>query len=280
MLRTKVGAWYAAVDYVRMTWRPQWDYGSLVHDLSKLCLVAGKGSSSEVVRAEPAAILQYHGWRWGKCFLGEAEQGLMLQASGLSAQYIIEARLTPDNISRLDLQVTVWMTEDTPNVAVDVARDAVEARERARGRRVAVRLIEGFGAGDTAYIGTRGKKAKFLRVYDKWRESGDSEYMNAWRWECELTDVHAVMAYWNIADTGNGPELIRRLVAGYFAERGLWVPGEDAGPALEPWRLPKDIGSDERRLRWLAAQVAPAIEKMLARGVDMADIKRALGLES
>lgn len=147
------------------------------------------------------------------------------------------------------------------------------------GRPYKVRLIDGFGDGDTVYIGARGKKSKFLRLYDKYLESNKDEmWKNAWRYEAELTDVHAVEAYNTIQDLEQSEHSIAFVLAGYYKERGIDLPVRPEAGLWPASKFQKRETDDERRLKWLKEQVGPVIDKMLMRGVSYDDIRQALGL--
>lgn len=270
--------WYASVDYVRMTWRP----GSMSDESfsliwPKLLGVAqeaqGAGTTSETVK-----MLGYIGVKAGSVFLGRSPQGAMLQASGLSAQLVCEMGLCPDNVSRMDLQATVWQVEHSEGIARQVADNVAEEYKGRRGRRPHIRHIDGYGRGDTVYVGSRGKRAVFIRVYDKWRESNEDVYKGAWRYEAELTDEYAVTCYYEALEAGFGEPMIARLLMGYLAMRGVVLSLPNEGLRFPRASIPRSLSSLERRLRWLATQVAPALQKMLLDGVTREDLLSVLGI--
>lgn len=188
-------------------------------------------------------------------------------------------RVPYTNVPRIDLQATLWYQTDTEGTARDVAIVADTFRRGKRGRPVSIRHIEGYGDGDTCYIGTRGKKSRYLRVYDKWRESKREEaYRYSWRFEAELTDEFARDAFGTYQDAGRSVHAVYGQVLGYFGQRGIALPELDGVRPIEPSALPKDENSTERFLRWLEAQVRPALEKGIARGADVDAVVQALGL--
>lgn len=269
---------YAAVDYVRLTWRR----ASLKEDRftnlwPRLHAVAQTVSDGELV-TEPARVLGYFGNRAGPVFLGRSDQGGLLQASGFSAQLVCELGLCPDGVPRLDAQVTIWYDQYDSDVARRAAQEAGEAAAGRRGRKPARRLVTGYGAGDTCYLGTRGKKSVFIRVYDKQKESGDAVWTNAWRYEAELSDDYAVRAYWEMMEARFGETMVRRMVIGYLRMRGLELSVEDGECGFDAASIPKEESSTSRRLRWLGDQVAPAIARLIADGVPLAEILSAIGM--
>jgi hypothetical protein len=228
-------------------------------------------AQTEIIR-----MMGYTGWKCGSVFLGRSDQGAMLQASGISAQAVCELGLWPDNVSRIDLQATVWLDVYSPDVAREVAEGALRAFSGRRGRKPAIRHINGYGRGDTAYIGTRGKKAVMIRVYDKQKESGNSAYDKAWRYEAELTDQYAMDCYATCIEAGFGEQMIAKMLMGYLKLRGVEIELGDVGRGFDLKSLPKQESTNERRIKWLAEQVAPTVERLQLDGVDLSVILDAL----
>lgn len=271
--------WYADVDYLRGTIRRGQDAGlesALVRSFERIAGTTVGGSYSW----EPWSIMGCRGQRLGACaYAFGPAVGYVCQASGMAARPLYDNRLPFDNIARLDVQVTVWYERDRPTIAAAAAAASSYARNGARGRPWRVQLRQGYGDGDTCYLGTRGKKSKFLRVYDKWREADKSEaWQYAWRLEAELTDHHAREAHGTLLDLGVSRETVAAVVAGYFLERGVSMPSLEGVRPLDASQLPKDEGNIERRLRWLETQVAPAIDKLIGLGVSCSRIENALGV--
>lgn len=280
MLLPQVGMWDAAVDYLRLTYKK--DKGS--YDVANQYARAAIGIASRIApsgtKSELWRWMGYHGERIYNVAWGEHDAGFIFQASGLAAREAAMLVLPYTHCPRIDIQATFWFTTDDEGLASRVASVANHFRSGKRGRKVSTRLISGFGQGDTTYIGTRGKKSKFLRCYDKWRESKLEEgYRYAWRYECELTDEHAGLCYGSIQDLPNRSEAVLSLVAGYYSERGIALPQTGSSVCVRPESLPKDSSSDERRLLWLKNQVGPTVAKLMARGVSREAVLSALGLD-
>jgi len=269
---------HSAVDYVRMTWKQSGmrsdQFSNIWPKLHQVAQQAGNGK----LETEDCKILGYIGNRCGPVFIGRGPEGGIIQASGHCAQLVCELGLQPDNVPRLDLQITQWYSSYDAAVALRGRDEAGVAHASRRGRKPARRYIDGCGDGDTLYLGSRGKKSVFIRVYDKEKESGDEVYESAWRYEAELTDQYAVDAYWNLMEAKFGEPMTARLVLGYLKMRGLELKVPDQAKAFDIARLPKEESSVERRLRWLETQVEPAIQRLLLAGVDPSDIRSRLGL--
>jgi hypothetical protein len=274
----KIEMWYAACDYIRMTWRA----GSLDDEQFSMlwlkCAAAVRATTDSVMQSEMVRMIGYTGWKLGQLFVGRNEQGAMIQASGSLAQAICELALCPDNVSRMDIQATVWLDAYDSQVARSAAKEAQGSFIGRRGRTPRIRHIDGYGGGDTAYIGTRGKNAVVIRIYDKEKESGCEEFASAWRYEAELTDGYARDCYYECIGAGFGEPMIARLLTGYCLMRGvtLALPGESK--PFDRRSIPKVATTNERRLAWLRAQVAPSVQRLMLDGVDPSEVMKALGL--
>lgn len=279
MMRVPAPAmWYAAVDYYRITGKGAYDAGSERQVLGAYERIAGSAVLG-LCAVEAWSWMGFRGFRVGPLAYGHnGVDRCIYQGSGLCAQPLYDLRVSHDNCSRIDLQVTLWYDRARPKLIEAVAAASNAARLGARGRPWRVRHINGMGEGDTAYIGTRGKKSKFLRAYDKGAEAkGVSGYENAYRFEAELSDEHARQAEGTLYDVGASPEAVYGVVQAYFAERGVLLPDKIGSNVHQASKLPKDEGSTARRLRWLETQVGPAIDKLIADGVSLSVIGEALG---
>jgi len=275
----EVEAWDAGVDYLRLTHRKDENSYDVVNRYARAVVEIAGRIAPPGTREEPWEWMGYRGQRLHNVAWGQHDAGIILQASGLGAREASLLVLPYTNCPRVDIQTTFWLAADDAGMASRVDEIVTSFKRRKKGRPVSNRLISTHGEGDTAYVGVRGKKAKFLRCYDKWRESKYEEgYRNAWRYEAELTDDHARLCLSKFESLPKTPQSVLSLVAGYYGERGVSLPDVGDCAPISPEALPRDEGSDERRLRWLSTQVRPTVEKMLARGVPYWEILEALGV--
>lgn len=272
-------AWGAWVDYLRLT-LPAAEVDQSARERYRLAVMAaGRASSGVEMKMKPFAALGYYGTQIGSAAWGESAQGLMIQASGSAASGLFAQDVVYAGVPRLDLQVTVWFDSYDPELARRAAMEAEAVRDKRPRRAVAMRYIDGYGMGDTLYIGRRGKASRFLRIYDKWRESGGSdEYLHAWRYEVELTDEYARVAYRELRGLGETDSTVASMVISEFARRGVTIPVPDAGIVLPKLQRKRRHRDTERRMGWLRSQVAPSIEKLRMDGVSREEIVGALGL--
>lgn len=186
----------------------------------KVSAAATEWSKGE--KREPWGVLGYRGWRQGAFVYGERPTDDMARASGPGANALgVALASCRVHAARLDVACTVWFDEDRPGYAEAFAANAAANREAGLIRaNVHIRHVKGFGHGDTAYIGSA-KSDRLLRVYDKWRESGDDAYKFAWRFELQLRNESADKALSDWRQAGASTEWCRDVLAGYLVERGL-----------------------------------------------------------
>lgn len=272
-------SWDAGVDYLRLTHRKDENSYDVVNQYARAVVEIAGRIAPGGTHAEPWRWMGYHGERIHNVAWGQSEQGFVLQASSLGAREASLLALPYTNVPRIDVQATFWLAGDDEGLAARVDETVAGFKRRRKGRPVSNRLVSTHGEGDTAYVGTRGKKSKFLRCYDKWRESKHEEgYRYAWRYEAELTDEHARLCTRKLESLPKTAQSVLSIVAGYYSERGVSLPETGNSAPIAPDTLPRDEGSDERRLRWLRTGVRPTVEKMLARGVPYWQVLEALGV--
>ncbi len=279
----KAKKYVGAADYIRLTlhhdslnsWRG-------TRNLSLAGLIAGE-ERAHGAHTNKWKLLGYRGEQVGRLFVGEGDQGLLIQVSGSAAAgsggHIW--RMEYDNIPRLDLALTVWADRDAPWLAEEYARQYRELRGyvRQRGRAPRARLIQGWEHGSSLYIGRRGGTYRMLRIYDKWRETERAEeWEYAWRYELELTNAYAVAAYEQIRSASDRGAQIISIVLGLLERLGLEAPELGVGYRISPLSVPRETSDDERRLKWLHESVRPAIDRMISRGIMESQILEALGL--
>ncbi len=207
-------------------------------------------------------------WAWrgyvgsvcGDAAYGRREDSVIVRVAGeaaeMWAQGMIAAGARP---SRIDLAVTIQADRDVPDAARRAYDELRAAYSDTRCRR-SLSLIQSAESGDTLYIGRRTSPV-FLRVYDKWRETGYTWPPNTWRYEAELKGTAARNAVAQLCEHGWSRSSIQTLAWHAFSRAGLnpiWTPSEDID-----WRpYPRPVPDAERTLGWLRTTVAPAIDHL------------------
>jgi hypothetical protein len=274
--------WAANLDYLRITGR---SVDADMDSLRALCIrVAGATAGGSVADPVPARRLGYAGWQLERTFWGESQQGYMVEASSVTAHHLAvalaQSGFVPTSIPRIDVAVTVWLGGPDDGVARRLAPGAVAAAE-SDARMAKPRLILGFGRGDTLYAGSRGGAAsEFIRVYDKYRQSrGDPRWLDAWRFELELTNRRALPAWQTLAPQFDEIACYA-VVSAACMRRGVVPPDITGIDPLHILAIPRPPTTDESRLEWLVDSVRPAIDRLRAAGYHERYIATLLGLEN
>jgi hypothetical protein len=226
---------------------------------------------------------QVKAWRWqgydghtmDSLSVGTRHDGTIVRLSGDLARIRAPQLLTlADNVSRIDVQVTIQETPPCTNYAeqsIAIAR---------RDRRVlaglcSTTMISSTPAGTTAYIGTRISQ-RFYRIYDKSAESKQVYPPGCWRYEVEYKGPRAMSVGNRLQAEQGSPEACRQVVEQAFADYGVRLPllalppgWKDTSPRMET--------TDERRLTWLEKSIAPVVSRMME-SMDRRMVLEALGI--
>ncbi len=261
-----VVGWYASVDYLRVT-APQSE-NAIYPRWRKIARLAASECDDYAQELENTRIMQYYGSSFGSAFAGISDaQGIMMQASGMAAHSMaLRYADYAYSIPRLDLQVTVWFDCDLPNLAEDTANTHMSRRKPIE-KQPLPSLRKEYGKGDTFYAGSRGGTgSSYIRLYDKYRESGNEVYRNSWRYEVELTNRRALPAFEALRRCNFSSDEIAAQVSAHCASRYIDLPQLEGVAMVDEGVLPRPLTTDDSRIRWLQRQVSPAIDGLLKRG--------------
>jgi DNA relaxase NicK len=179
-----------------------------------------------------------------------------------------------DNVSRIDVQVTIQETNPCINHAIR-GLDAAKQDRRVKAGMTITSLISSTPAGTTAYIGARVSQ-RFYRIYDKSAESKGIYPPGCWRFEVEYKGPRAEMVGKELARLQGTPDASRQIVEQAFYDYGVVIPCRALSSS---WRdtSPRTETTDERRLRWLEKSIAPVIGRMME-SMDRRTVLQALGI--
>lgn len=181
------------------------------------------------------------------------------------------------NITRIDIAMTFWSDLNRDALLALHSLEALGKRNTLRSRPFEVRLIDGFGSGDTLYVGDRSSEM-FVRCYDKQKApNAKPEHKGAIRYEVELKERAAIKAVERLTSGGYSPATCMALLASLLDRRGICAMGL-RGVQYEPFP-PSDIPvtSLEDSLLWLTKQVRPTIARLMRDGYEE-EVLSALGL--
>jgi hypothetical protein len=248
----------AGIDWLTLTTtsietkRRQWRYFNeiVAEDLS---------NGHSVVRS---GQLGFVGTRTRHGFLGDREERQMLVVSGSRAKKAILLASKGDHCTRIDVQVTVHLGGE--DVSAFLERQAENATRgfHARGTaREPTKIYKGDKC-QTVYVGSR-KSDIFVRLYDKHAESKDEEWAGCVRMEVEFKGKASQALWAHVAEKGEGTMYLLQCLLAVLAKKGIDVSKVDLDrqdivmPPPEKNRIEATIG-------WLASQVAPSVQRVVA----------------
>jgi len=216
----------------------------------------------------------YQGEYCGSVSFGVGEQGTVLRlSSGIANDYYTDAISAAENVSRLDLQVTVKLTTDCNRTLRRLEKAGIEKESKLKKPRK-VRLQRTNGRAETLYLGQRSSD-RFGRAYDKGVESKLPFYENCLRLETENKRRFAMTIANAICRHPQPSRFVYYEVTHWFANR-LGI-SHQAAIGMGLIRVPATAHDCDRRLTWLRRQVRLPVEDMIRRyGLEI--VLDALGL--
>ncbi len=179
-------------------------------------------------QVKEASRLGYVGYQTEHFFYGARGRGRMMVASSSHAHDLYKSIVgLSQNITRLDVQVTLWTHGEQPHLGVQAYR-CLKANPPSR---IAVRnvtLIESHPQGETCNVGKRSSD-QYGRIYDKASEAKLGEARTVWRYEVEtkrgVARSYAAALRSDKCDKALATSLVRR----WFDLRGLQPPFSEDG---------------------------------------------------
>jgi hypothetical protein len=205
----------------------------------------------------------YDGLHCGGVQVGERYDGACVRlTSGLADDHWLAAYQEADNLSRIDLQVTVRYGRDPRQIISQHYREALCFTKR-HPRGATVDLWKSSNGSSTLYLGQRCSD-NFGRIYDKGRESKVDTLRNCVRYERECKgDVAKAMGHLLARSRNRKPQIVAE-VSSFITARGV-----SQGFALSPMtsiEVPAKISDHDRLLSWLTVQVSPSVKQLIAAG--------------
>lgn len=213
--------------------------------------------------------LGFFGWQSKDFFYGTREGCSIVVASGAQAHNVFRAVAgIADNISRLDLQVTVATPEERPRLGLQAFK-AIESGAPARRKVKNVTLIDSHPSGETCSIGKR-KSDQYGRIYDKATEAKLGEPRSVWRYEIEYKRHCAL----GIATALRGSKAVEADALGYVHS---WFDTRGVVPVFTPHQLfcpqkPSRTVADTDLLTWFEKTLSIT----MARAIKLYGIERVL----
>jgi hypothetical protein len=203
--------------------------------------------------------------------------GFLVRLSGFAAAFWWREVLAhAENVSRLDVQVTVQTDPMREHVARDAYRQLCGAGAAGR-KGASCSFVVSSGGGSTCYLGRRSSD-KYFRLYDKQRESGEPWYAGCWRYELECKNQVAMDLARHLSAGDDWQRRARDTVHGYCTGHGL---DPLYGPGTEglQFETPRPATELDRQCDWIQSQVSATAQTIVDRlGFDK--LVQLLGLDS
>lgn len=188
-------------------------------------------------------------------YTGKVLENLQSQ-HGITRDDILRQHTTNGGkLSRIDFAIDV----KNSSFSIDTVWDNLE-NKTAVTKSTHSRTQNGNNAGYTVYVGSRKKRKKLLRVYDKAKEQKDfvSDYI---RVELQLNGLVAREGAKMYQDNDYSTETIKSLIKGFadFPEYDTWNDVFNC----ECLKIPVGTAGDGQTETWLLKQVAPAMARVL-----------------
>lgn len=218
---------------------------------------AGRG-----VEMSSARLRDYSGWKGDGVFVGSRRDDdiIILKSSRAAAHWQTVAQAAT-NVSRLDLQVTVWTHGEQPALSRWYYQRAKRLPPQ-RGRPRTLSLIQTHPAGDTLYVNKRTSDA-YGRVYDYATAHKEGPPRTLWRYEVEYKRHLAAHHAHSLLGSGVCQSLVESTVGAWMEGRGVrqtWKSDSSLRPAKAEDGLPeRDV------LLWFETSLSKTVAKAIRR---------------
>lgn len=171
--------------------------------------------------------------------------------------------------TRIDLAVTVTLKKQFKNF---IAKSYKLLQDENNG--IYGSVVHNTQGGGTLYVGRRAGEI-MGRLYDKGSEQGE-EPGYIFRYEVETKKPKSESLLVELLKTKDVPAMAAAFVYDFFMARGV-IPVFPRSDALYAIETQARVSDRDKTLTWLAAQVAPAVKRLIING-DEAAVRDALGL--
>lgn len=251
---------FTGVDYIRMTANDHRPLGAWQD------IVLPEFMAEERAGRKPHNrwIMGYFGRVGEHCFVGERDDGCMIQLSGALAWHRwYDASRHSAKCTRIDLQVTRPVIGE-PGDWIKAMYMLGQTSAKRPGRPQELTLTDTPSGAKMLAVGSRHSQL-YGRMYDKGRESGLEEYKGCVRWEIEVKAEAAVdLCAW-MRDNRSEPYACQHMVREFYEQRGMppaWeeLMSEETPPPVKRTR------TDQTKIAWLSTQVAPTLRTLFDHG--------------
>lgn len=183
------------------------------------------------VEVTASRLRDYVGWRVPGAFIGtRRDDDIIVLSSSHAARHWRTVAQPATNVSRLDLQVTVWTHGEQPALSRWYYQ-RLKRMKPSRGRPRSLSLIQTYPHGDTLYVGKRQSDC-FGRCYDYASAHKSAEPRTVWRFETEFKRAMALNHSNALLSNSDDRGVASAVVASWFKSRGVrptWSSCEFSG---------------------------------------------------
>lgn len=222
----------------------------------------------------------YYGLHAGSAAYGSRADGSLVRlSSGVAAEHWAQLYVMADNVTRLDLQVTVvpW---DGPYRRLARNLRQVKRVKHGRGRPFKHHLHSGELGPETLELGRR-TSDQWGRIYNKGLQSKVAYYLGALRYEVQFNRHFALQMCEHLDQQSAQLGSIAAEVDAWFRNHHVAGMSEPAltvnigRAALFPVHRSRSDQLD-RQLTWLAVQIKPTLDRLTKAGLGH-EVRHALG---
>lgn len=260
----------AGVDWITAT-RPVGEGGYVFEQVQDELIEEQKVARRDIRRA---TLRDYTGWRGEHLFVGMREQDMLIAASAdVAARHFASIARAARNVSRLDLQASVWTHGEQPALA-RMAYQRLKRSPGQRGRPRSFTLIRTHPQGETLNVGKR-QSDSYGRLYDWSSAHKQGQPSTIWRYEVEYKRQVALSHSHTLLAADNPGASTASLVHQWFRKRGVHPTWTDQGDRFSNGYSLTEPARDT--LAWFRSSVSKTIQKAIDRhGLD--EVLLALGL--
>lgn len=191
---------------------------------------------------------------------GVKEGWTLLQVSGRAAKGTYMLANADNQCTRLDLQLTYRVDADEVQLDMEDIYMQLNAHKNGAHRPRAVKRIQEGYSTQTIYVGKRASDV-FIRIYDKYAESGKEEYKDSIRFELELKG-RVSKEVWRMFQEGELTLLrLLELVRDECKRQGVDMPSDNLSEDVTS--LPKREATPvERTMQWASTMLPKAIRRI------------------
>jgi hypothetical protein len=240
--------------------------GRQFRDACELIEQSERAAGGDVHRA---TLRDYAGYRGVGFFVGVRREDRICVLSGPRCPASFESiARSARNVSRLDLQVSVWTHGEQPALARE-AYQQLTSQSRQRGRPRSLTLIQSHPKGETLNVGKRISDT-YGRLYDWTAAHTKKEAATVWRYEVEFKRRLAARQASALLCAADRKTHTSNLVHAWFKVRGI-----PPSFSIEDTRLSSGLKLEEGErdcLAWFEA----SISKTIAREINRHGLPRVL----